>query len=133
MYPRIQLFSSSSFWIPDFSALRSDRTHSRPGILSLDATHASGGVIIFVSQGLSFSELSTFSLSSFELYSDYEGVNISLNNSSSLLFLKVYTLAIRSSSKDSRTGRQMLSRSLVREYACPPNTYDRQKPNMPKR
>ena len=133
MYPRIQLFSSCSFWIPDFSALRSNPTHSRAGILSSVATHASGGVIIFVSQGLSFSELSTFSLSSFELYSDYEGVNISLNNSSSLLFLKVYTLSIRSSSTDSRTGRQMLSRIPVREYACPPNTYDRLKPNTPKR
>ena len=46
--------SSSSFWIPEFYAPRSDRTHSRYGILSPDATHASGGVIIFVRQGLSF-------------------------------------------------------------------------------
>ena len=37
-----------------FSALRSDRTHSRSGILSPDITHTSGGVIIFVGQGLSF-------------------------------------------------------------------------------
>ena len=81
------LNSSSSFRNPGFSALRSDRTHSRSGILSPDATHASGGVIIFVRQGLSFSELSTSSLSSLDLYSDYVGVNISLNNSSSLSFL----------------------------------------------
>ena len=53
------LNSSSSFRTPGFSALRSDRTHSRPGILSPDATHASGGVVIFVRQGLCFSELST--------------------------------------------------------------------------
>ena len=33
------LNSSSSFRIPGFSALRSDRTHSRSGILSPDATH----------------------------------------------------------------------------------------------
>ena len=59
------LNSSSSFRIPGFSALRSDRTHSRSGILSRDATHASGGVISFVRQGLSFSELSTSSLSLF--------------------------------------------------------------------
>ena len=38
------LNSSSPFRIPGFSALRSDRTHSRSGILSSDATHASGGV-----------------------------------------------------------------------------------------
>ena len=44
-----------------FSALRSDRTHSQSGILSRDATHASGSVIIFVRQGLSFSKLSTSS------------------------------------------------------------------------
>ena len=84
------LNSSSSFRIPGFSVLRSDRTHSRSGILSSDATHASGGVVIFVRQGLSFSELSTSSLSSLDPYSDYVGVNISLNNSSSVSFLNVY-------------------------------------------
>ena len=84
------LNSSSSFRIPGFSVLRSDRTHSRSGILSSDTSHASGGVIIFVRQGLSFSELSTTSLSSLDPYSDYVGVNISLNNSSSVSFLNVY-------------------------------------------
>ena len=84
------LNSSSSFRIPGFSALRSDCTHSRSGILFCDATHASGGVIIIVRQGLSFSELSTSSLSSLDPYSDCVGVNISLNNSSSLSFLNVY-------------------------------------------
>ena len=64
------LNSSSSFRIPGFSALRSDRTHSRSGILSSDITHASGGVVIFVRQGLSFSELSTSSLSSLDPCSD---------------------------------------------------------------
>ena len=67
------LNSSSSFWIPGFSALRSDRTHSRSGILSRDPTHASGGVIIFVRQDLSFSELSTSFLSLLDSYSDYVG------------------------------------------------------------
>ena len=81
------LNSSSSFRVSGFSALRSDRTHSRSGILSSDTTHASGGVVIFVRQGLSFSELATSSL---DPYSDYVGVNISLNNSSSLSFLNVY-------------------------------------------
>ena len=84
------LNSSSSFRIPGFSALRSNHTHSRSGILSSDATHASGGVVISVRQGLSFSELSTSSLSSLDPYSDYVGVNISLNKSSSVSFLNVY-------------------------------------------
>ena len=97
------LNSSFSFRIPGFSSLRSDCTHSRSGILSRDATRASGGVIIFVRQGLSFSELCTFSLSSLDPYSNYVGVNISLNNSSSLSFLKVYAAPICSSSTDGRT------------------------------
>ena len=75
---------------PGFSALRSDCTHSRSGILSSDNTHASGGVVIFVRQGLSFSELSTSSLSSLDPYSDYVGINISRNNSSSVSFVNVY-------------------------------------------
>ena len=93
---------SSSFRIPGFSALQSDGTQSRSGILSTDVTDASGGVIIFVRQDLSFSELSTSSLSSLDPYSDYVKVNISLNDSSSLSFLKVYAPSI-CSSKDSRT------------------------------
>ena len=56
------LNSSSSFRISWFSALRSDRTHSRSDILSHDTTHASGGIVIFVRQDLFFSELSTSSL-----------------------------------------------------------------------
>ena len=82
--------------------MRSDRTHSWSGIPSLDATHASSDVIIFVRQSLSISEQSTFSLSSLDPHSDYLGVNISLNNSSSLSFLNVYILLIRSSPTDSR-------------------------------
>ena len=93
------LNSSSSFRIPGFSVLRSDHTHSRSGILSSDATHASGGVVIFVRQGLSISELSTTSLSSLDPYSDYVGVNISLNKSSSVSFLNVYAPPIRSSQR----------------------------------
>ena len=97
------LNSSSSFRIPGFSALRSDRTHSRSGIVSPDATYASGNVVIFIRQGLSFSELSTSSFSLLDAYSNYVGVNISLNNSSSLSCLNVYATSICSSPTDSRT------------------------------
>ena len=97
------LNSSSSFLIPGFLTLQSHRTHSRSGILSPDDLHASCGVIIFVRQGLSFSELSTFSLTSLDPYSDYAGVDISLNNSSSLFCLDVYALPICSSLTDSKT------------------------------
>ena len=84
------LNSSSSFRIPGFSDLRSDRTHHQSGTFSPDATHTSGGVIIFVRHGLSCFELSTATLSSLDPCFDYIGVNISLNNSSSHLFLNVY-------------------------------------------
>ena len=95
---------SSSFQISGFPALRSDGTHSRSGIFSTDDTDASGGVIIFVRQILSFSKLSTSSLSLLDPYSDYIEINISLNDSSSLSFLNVYASPIRFSPKDSRAN-----------------------------
>ena len=105
---------SSSFQISGFSALQSHGTYSRSGIFSTDVADASGGVIIFVKQGLSFSELSTTYLSSLDPYSDYVEVNISLNGSSSLSFLNVYAPLIRSSTKDSRTN--FFSLSILPSY-----------------
>ena len=107
------LNSSSSFRIPGSFALRSDRTHSQPGILSRDATHASGSVVIFVRQALSFSKLSTSSLSSLDLYSDYVGVNISFNNSSSLSFLNAYAPPIRFFLMDGKTDSFFPSSSYL--------------------
>ena len=52
--------------------------------------HASVGVVTFVRQVLYFSELSICSHSSLDPYSDYVGITISLNNSSSVSFLNVY-------------------------------------------
>ena len=95
---------SFSFRIPGFYAQQSDRSHSLSGIFSTDVINASGGVIIFVRQGLSFCEISTSSFSLLDPYSDYAEVNISLNDSSSLSFLNVYAPPIRSSPKDSRTN-----------------------------
>ena len=125
------LYSSSSFRIPGFSALRFDRTHSRSGILSSDTTHARGGVVIFVRQGLSFSELSTSSLSSLDPYSDYVGINISLNNSSSLSFLNVYAHSIRSSPTNGRTNSfspSILPSSrnffILGDFNCHPSLWD---------
>ena len=82
---------------------------------STDVTHASGGVIIFVRQGLSFYKLSTTSLSSLEPYSDYTGVNTFLYNSSSLSFVDVYALPIRFSPMDSRTNFFSLHSSLLQK------------------
>ena len=74
------LNSSSSFRNPGYSALRSDRTHSRSNILSPDDPHASGDVVIFIRQSRSFSELSTSPFSSPDSYSNYAGINMLLNN-----------------------------------------------------
>ena len=125
------LNSSSSFQTPGFSALRSNRTHSRSGIASTDTTHASGSVVTFVRQGLSFSELSTFSLTSLDPYSDYVGINISLNNSSSVSFLNVYAPPIRSSPTDGSTDSfspsiLLSSRNLfiLRDFNCHHSLWD---------
>ena len=56
--------------------------------------HASNSVIIFVRQGFSFSELTASSLSSLDPYFDYVGVNISLNNSSSLSLFLMFILPL---------------------------------------
>ena len=105
---------SSSFRIPRFSALQSHGTHSRSGIFSTDVADARGGVIFSSSSAHFFSELSTSSLSWLGPYSDYVEVNISLNGSSSLLFLNVYAPSIRSSTKDSRTN--FFSLSILPSY-----------------
>ena len=88
------LHSSSSFQIPGFSTLRSDRTHSLSGILSHDVMHASKAY-----PSLNFLP----PLSLLDPYSDCVGVNISLSNSSSLSFLNVYAPPVRSSQTDGRT------------------------------
>ena len=94
--------STSSFRFPGFVAVKSDRTHSWSDNLSPDDPHVSGGANVFVRQGPFFSEHTTTSISSLDPYSDYVGINISLNNSSSLSFL-VYVPPIRSSSSYRRT------------------------------
>ena len=98
------LHLSSFFQILGFSALRCDCSHSWSGIFSTDVTDISSSIIIFIRQGLFFSELSTSSLSLLDPYSDYVGVSISLNDSSSLFFLNVYAPPIHFSLKDSRTN-----------------------------
>ena len=75
---KLNLILFSSFRIPEFSALRCNSTYCRSGIFSTDVTHANGGVIIFMRQGLSLSELSTSSLSLLDPYSDYAEVLLNL-------------------------------------------------------
>ena len=58
---------------------------------SLLMPHTLAATLLFSSdRAYPFSELSTSSLSSLDPYSDYVGVNISLNNSTSMSFLNVY-------------------------------------------
>ena len=81
--------------------------------------------MIFVMQGLSFSELSTSSHFLLDPYSGYVGVNISLNISSSLSFLNVYASSIRFSSTDGRTDSfspsilfSSINLFIVRDFNC---------------
>ena len=97
------------FCLPLFGSLDSvlsDPMAPTPDLVffSINVTDACGGVVIFVRLGLSFSEVSTSSLSSLDPYSDYVEVNISLNDFFSHSFLNVYASPIRSSLKDSRTN-----------------------------
>ena len=54
----IQTNSSQSFRIPGYSAMPPDCTHSRFGTPSPDDSCSRGSVMIFVTKGLSFSQLS---------------------------------------------------------------------------
>ena len=119
------LISSTSSRIPGCSALRSDCTHSRPDILSPDDQRASEGVIVFVRPSLSFSELTTSSLSLLDPFSHYVRVNTLLNNSSSHSFLNVYAPLVRFSLTESRTdyffpSNLPFSRTLfiLRDFNC---------------
>ena len=89
--------NSSSFRIPGCSVLRSDCLHSQSGILSPDNQLAMTGIVIFVGRTYHLNFLHP--LSSFDPYSDYVGVNMSLTNSFSLSFLTVYAPPIHSSTK----------------------------------
>ena len=97
-------------------SLLCDLIAATPGLVffSTNVTDASSGVIIFVRQGLSFSEFSTSTLSLFDLYSDCVEVNISLNDSSSLSFLNVYAPPLCSSPTNSRTN--FFSSSILPSY-----------------
>ena len=63
--------NSPSFRIPGYSSLSSDGTHSHSGFASTNNTQAGGVVVIFVTQGLSFSKLSTSSLSLLDQFTNY--------------------------------------------------------------
>ena len=111
------LNSSSYFQIPEFSAIRSNHTHSMSGILFPDDPRASRGVIIFVMQGLSFSDLSTSFLFSLDPYSNCVDVNISINNSSFLSLLNVYTPYILSSPTNSKADSFFLHSFLLQKFS----------------
>ena len=103
-----ELNLNSSFFSTSLNSLLCNQIAPTTG-LAFSTTHASGGVLIFVRQGLSFLELSTFSFSLLNPYSDCLGINISLNNCSSLSFLNVYAPSIRSSATHTRTNFFFLS------------------------
>ena len=89
----LNLNSPSSFWMPGFSSLQSDRTLSLSSILSPDVTNASGGVIFSSNRAyLSLNFLTPLSL--LDPYSHYVGVKTFLNKPSYLSFINVYATRI---------------------------------------
>ena len=91
LYPAIQ--SQLIFlFIDPWKLSSASWSHFRSSILFPDDVHASSCVMILVKQGLSFSKLSTSSLSSLDPY--YVWVNTLLNNSSSLFFRNVYATPV---------------------------------------
>ena len=86
------------------NSLLCDLIAPTPGLaFSLLIPRTLAAASLFSSFILFFSELSTSFLSLLEPYSHDRGVNISLKNSSSLLFLDVYAPSILSFSTDGRT------------------------------
>ena len=71
-------------------------------VFSLLIPHTLAAALSF-SSGRAYLFLNFLPLSSPDPYSDYVGINISLNNSSSVSFLNVYAPPIRSSPTDGRT------------------------------
>ena len=94
---------SSSFRIPGFYALRSDRSHFRSGIFFL-MSQTLAATSSF-SSGRAYPSLSFLSSHFLRLTPTLiVEANISLNDSFSLSFLNVYAPPIRSCPKDSRTN-----------------------------
>ena len=95
------LSSDSNFRIPGYKTLQKNRSMIRKGTTN-SAGNLGGGVLILVKNGLTYTSLSTQSLSSLDPSSDYLAIAVKVKGASSIHLFNVYVPPIRSSSSDSR-------------------------------
>ena len=93
--------SDSIFGIPGYKTLQKNRYMIRRG--TTNSTRNLGvGVLILVENGLTYTSLSTQSLSSLEPSSDYLAIAVKIKGARPIHLFDVYVPPIRSSSSDSR-------------------------------
>ena len=95
------LSSDSTFRIPGYKTLQKNRFMTRRGTTN-STGNLGGGVLILVKNGLSYTSLSTQSLSSLDPSSDYLAIAVKIKGAAPIHLFNVYVPPIRSSSSDSR-------------------------------
>ena len=95
------LSSDSTFRIPGYKTLQKNRSMTRRGT-TISTGNLGGGVLILVKNGLTYTSLSTQSLSSLDPSSDYLAITVKIKGASPIHLFNVYVPHIRSSSSDSR-------------------------------
>ena len=94
------LSSDSTFRIPGYKTLQKNRSMTRRGT-TISTGNLGGGVLILVKNGLTYTSLSTQSLSSLDPSSDYLVITVRIKGASLIHLFNVYVPPIRSSSTDS--------------------------------
>ena len=95
------LSSDSTFRIPGYKTLQKNRSMTRRGTTN-STGNLGGGVLILVKNSLTYTSLSTQSLSSLDPCSDYLAIAVKVKGASPIHLFNVYVPSIRSSSSDSR-------------------------------
>ena len=95
------LSSDSTFRIPGYKTLQKNLFMTRRGTTN-SMGNLGGGVLILVKNGLSYTSLSTQSLSSLDPSSDYLAIAVKIKGAAPIHLFNVYVPPIRSSSSDFR-------------------------------
>ena len=95
------LSSDSTFRIPGYKTLQKNRSMTRRGTAN-STGNLGGGVLILVKTGLSYTLLSTQSLSSLDPSSDYLAIAVKIKGAPPIDLFNVYVPLIHSSFSDSR-------------------------------
>ena len=96
------LSSDSTFRIPGYKTLQKNRSMTRRGT-TISTGNLGGGVLILVKNGLTYTSLSTQSLSSLDPSSDYLAITVKIKGASPIHLFNVYVPPILSSSSNSRS------------------------------